>query len=161
VGKLVDLKLVEKKELRVMEDNTVKRIVGYRLTPEGFQLASRLCGGSNDGPDVQPGLEPFNEEIMSCIEAALDSFGPKFKSTVYERFEITHKMGCKEIPNKISEFTIMLKQYFGLGAAGSLEELILTNLSVSFSVETKGKNLSEIVSQIKSRNNLTISARAL
>ena len=92
-----------------MESNNVKKIVAYRLTSKGSELALDLSGNMEHPWEHRAGT--VDDEILSCIDAALDSFGPKFKSTVYTRFEIMYNHGRKEIPERAKEFVSMLKLF--------------------------------------------------
>jgi len=153
VSVLVDLQLVEKKELRGMFDNRIRRTVGYKLTPKGRTVAEKLQQVSKN-LSLGKMEGSLNEQVMDCIVAALNSFGEHFGHSVYVSYERLSKKPRETIPDNIDDFLMSTSLLFGAQGANSIERTIAGNLTANFRVELEGhggEGLSALISLLRKK----------
>ena len=151
VSVLVDLQLVEKKELRGMVNKRIIRTVGYKLTPRGTTVAEKLRQVSESLSATKMD-HTLNDLVMDSIVAALNSFGEHFGHSVYASYEKLTKKPRETIPDNIEDFLLSTSLLFGAQGANSIERTIASNLIANFRVELEGhqgEGLSALISLLR------------
>lgn len=80
-------------------------------------------------PDKKnPLQEKFDEFLIEAIDEALSSLGEPVKNTVYHHLENDFNIPKNEIPQKLGEFSHIIRKIFGIGAS-RLEIKFMKNLN--------------------------------
>ena len=80
--------------------------------------------------------ENFDQVLLEAIDEGLSSLGENAKTTIYFHLEGRFNIKKQEIPSKLSDFSNILEQIFGLGAQ-HLEILFMKNLHAKLEVTCK------------------------
>ena len=73
-------------------------------------------------------IEQFNEYVLEAVDETLASLGEPVKNTIYQHLETDFDISRDEIPQKICDFSDLLRKFFGVGAS-RLEAKLVKNLS--------------------------------
>jgi hypothetical protein len=70
----------------------------------------------------------FEDVLLETLDEALSALGETVKKSIYFHLKQKFLIAKQDIPYKIDDFSDALEQIFGLGAARTLEILIMTKL---------------------------------
>ncbi len=72
--------------------------------------------------------EQFNQYVLEAIDETLSSLGEPVKNTIYQHLENDFSISKDEIPEKILDFSDVLRKLFGVGAT-RIEAKFVKNLN--------------------------------
>ncbi len=159
--KLIELRLLEKRSLRVIRGRSVCKTVSYKLTDKGRAVAFNLSCISKmiSSPEMSEKLNlrtlsrvELENEIIESIEVALDSFGINLLPLVKGIIEDEGSRRWKEVIHDSQQLITTLRGLFGQSGASTIESMVVDNLKSRFDFESKENDLNNLISELKQKN---------
>jgi hypothetical protein len=157
-NELVKLHLLRKVRTRSISNGRIFRSVNYWLTEKGREVALNLLDISailesnekekqraeNLGIQQKP-LTLFNgneyvdisDEILESIDIAIGSYGTNFLRDVRSAIEKEHKIQWIDIVQNTDKLSYVLRDFFGVKGARTVESMICADLRARFGLESR------------------------
>jgi len=161
--KLIEMKLLEKRSLRVIRGKSVCKTVNYKLTDKGRAVAFNLSCISNmiSSRELSEKLNPqtlgrdeLDRAIMESIEIALDSFGINLLPLVKGEMEAEGTCHWNEAIHESQRLIMTLRGLFGQEGANTIESMVVDNLKSRFDFESKKSDMRDLIAELKHKNSV-------
>ena len=140
------LGLIRKESMKIHVEGRIKLFAVFALTDRGKEIAGHLFAirkslleASNDAVPVNVGIrdgdlnarfenansKELDEEILSCIEEGLESYGEQTKNAIQINVALSKGVSWWDVPRNIDALKASLRDRFGPKGAASIEAAIV------------------------------------